>query len=226
MRNERYAPTYASNWSTGMSQQTFDTKVLPLFGVGLLLTGAAAYLGKDLPLGILIAAMIGEIALVFTAGMWQRNESRSLNMGLFFLLTALGGLTLVPILSWANLIGGPMLIFQALGVTGITFGGLMAYSLTTKRDFSGIGGFLMAAILGLIVASIVNIFVGGTMLALGISVVGVVIFSGFVLYDMSMIKKNYSDSDYIMASIALYLNFIGLFQHILRIMGIMGSRDD
>jgi len=226
MRNEQYAPTYASHWSTGMSQRTFDTKVLPLFGVGLLLTGAAAYLGKDLPRGILIAAMIGEIALVFTSGMWQRNENRSLNMGLFFLLTALGGLAMVPLLGWANVVGGPMLIFQALGVTAITFGGLMAYSLTTKRDFSGMGGFLMAAILGLIVASIVNIFVGGTTFSLLISAAGVLIFSGFVLYDMSMIKKTYSDSDYIMASIALYLNFIGLFQNILRIMGIMGSRDD
>lgn len=224
--NQQYSPAYMNvGWQTGMSQRVFDTRVLPLFGFGLLMTAAAAYLGRNLPFGILIGAMVGELILVFTAGLWQRKELGSLNIGLYFLLTALSGLTLIPLLQWANLRSGPFLIAQALAVTGITFGALMIYSLTTKRDFSGWGGFLVAACIGLIVAGIVNVFVGGTLFALIISCFGVVIFSAFVLYDMSLIKGQLSDADYIMAAIMLYLNFIGMFSHILRILGIMGSDD-
>lgn len=226
MRQDRYAPSMYDTWQqTGMSQRVFDTKVMPLFGLGLLMTAAAAYLGRNLPFGFLIAAMVGELILIFTAGAWQRSENAGLNVGLYILLTALSGLTLIPLLRWAGMVGGPQLIAQALGVTGLTFGGLMIYSFTTKKDFTGMGGFLMAGIIGLIVASIVNIFIGGTTFSLIISFFGVLIFAGFVLYDMSLIKKSMSDQDYIMAAIMLYINFIGLFQNILRIMGIMGSDD-
>jgi FtsH-binding integral membrane protein len=229
MRNDQQysSPAYMDvGWQAGMSQRVFDTRVLPLFGFGLLMTATAAYLGRNLPFGLLIAAMIGELILVFTAGVWQRKELGSLNIGLYFLLTGLSGLTLIPLLQWANLRSGPMLIAQALAVTGITFGALMAYSLITKRDFSGWGGFLVAACIGLIIAMIVNVFIGGSTFSLIISCFGVVIFSGFVLYDMSVIKGQLSDADYIMAAIMLYLNFIGMFTHILRILGIMGSSDD
>lgn len=226
MRNDRYSPVYLdSSWQTGMSQRVFDTRVLPLFGFGLIMTAAAAYLGRHLPLGILIGAMIGEIILVMTASLWQKKELGSLNLGLYFLLTALSGLTLVPLLQWAAGKSGPVLIAQALAVTGITFGGLMGYSLVTKKDFSGISGFLSAGLIGLIVAMLVNLFIGGTTFSLIISCFGVVIFAGFVLYDMSLIKGHLSDADYVMAAIMLYLNFIGMFQHILRIMGIMGGDD-
>ncbi|PIQ26775.1 hypothetical protein COW36_00520 [bacterium (Candidatus Blackallbacteria) CG17_big_fil_post_rev_8_21_14_2_50_48_46] len=205
MRNNRYAPAYLdTTWQAGMSQRVFDTRVLPLFGFGLLMTATAAYLGWNLPRGLLMAALLGEFILVLTAGIWQRKELGSLNIGLYFLLTALSGLALVPLLQWASWRGGPVLIVQALGVTGLTFGGLMVYSLTTKKDFSGMGGFLAAAGIGLLIAMLVNIFVGGSTFALIISSIAVLFFAGFVLY----------------------LDFIGMFTHILRIMGLMGSRDD
>lgn len=224
--NQRYASSYAGTWAgAGMSQRVFDTRVMPLFGAGLLMTAAAAFLGWGLPFPILIAAMIGEVILVMTAGKWQRAENRSLNMGLYFLLTALSGLTLVPLLHWANM-KNPMLIVQALGVTGLTFAGLMVYATVTRRDFSGMGGFLVTAIIGVIVASIFNIFFHSTMFSLVISMVSVGIFSAFVLYDMAIIRQTLSDQDYMFAAIMLYIDFIGLFQNILRILGIMGSSDD
>lgn len=225
--NQRYASGYTTQtWGgTGMSQRVFDTRVMPVFGAGLLMTGAAAVLGWNLPFPILIMAIIGELILVFTASKWQRIENRSLNMGLYFLLTALSGLTLVPLLHWANM-KNPMLIVQALGVTGLTFAGLMVYSTVTRRDFSGMGGFLVAAIIGIIIAAVVNLFFQSTMFSLLISVASVGIFSAFVLYDMSVIRQTFGDQDYMMAAIMLYIDFIGLFQNILRIMGIMGSSDD
>ena len=208
-----------------MSQRVFDTRVMPLFGAGLAMTAAAAYLGRNLPFGVLIGAMIAEFILVLTSGAWQRRELGSLNLGLYFLLTALSGLTLVPLLTWAGLKGGPMLIAQALGVTGISFGSLMAYSLFSRKNFSTWGSLLFVAAIGILVAMIINIFVASNLFSLIISCLAVLLFAGFVLFDMSVIKTHYSDQDYVMAAIALYLDFIGLFQHILRIMGFMSNDD-
>ena len=225
MRNDRYAPSVPGWQSRGMSQSVFDTKVMPLFGLGLLMTALAAYLGRNLPMGIVLMAFVGEVILILTAGTWQKIENSSMNIGLYILFTTLSGITLVPLLRWAGVVGGPQLIAQALMVTGLTFGGLMIFSFTTKKDFSFMGRILTMAIIGLIVAAVVNIFIGGTTFSLIISFFGVLIFSGFVLYDMSQIKQNMSDDQYIMAAIMLYLDFIGLFQSILRIMGIMGGDD-
>lgn len=226
MRNERYAPSYGDvSWQTGMSQRVFDTRVLPLFGFGLLLAAASTYLGIGLPPIFCIMAMIAEVILVFTSGMWQRNENGALNLGLYFLTTALAGLAAVPLVRWGLGVGGPALLVQAFGVSGLTFGGLMAYSLVTKRNFEGMGGFLMAGIIGLLIAGVANIFLRSSALSFGFSVVAVLIFAGFVLYDMSVIKRRFSDSDYVMGALMLFIDFMGLFKNILYLMGIMGSDD-
>lgn len=226
MRNDQYAPrTLGGAWGAGMSQRVFDTRVLPLFGLGLLMAAVTAFIGIGLPPIVCIAAMIGEIILVWTASKWAYNENRAFNVGMYFLVTALAGLATVPILRWAGFVGGVGLIVQAFAVTGITFGGLMAYSLVTKRDFTGMGGFLVAALIGLIVAGVVNIFVGSSMLSMLFSVGAVLLFAGFVLYDMSIIRRHFSDRDYIIAAVMLFINFMGLFKNILYLMGIAGSDD-
>lgn len=188
------------------------------------MAAVTSFVGLRLPMGICLAAMIGEIVLVFTSGMWARNEKAGINVGLYFLVTALAGLASVPLMLWAMGRGGPGLIVQAFAVSGLTFGGLMAYSLISKRDFSGLGGFLMAGIIGLLIAGVVNIFLHSSALAFGFSVIAVLIFSGFVLYDMSIIRRHFSDADYIMAAIMLFIDFMGLFKNILYLMGI-SSRD-
>lgn len=225
MRNERYAPReIGMTWQAGMSQRVFDTRVLPLFGGGLLMAAVTAYIGIGLPLGLCFAAMFGELILVLTSGMWARNENAGLNIGLFFLVTALAGIASVPLMRWALGMGGPALIMQAFAVSGLTFGGLMGYTLVSKRDFTGMGGFLMAGIIGLLIAGVVNIFLHSSALAFGFSVISVLIFAGFVLYDMSIIRRHFSDADYIMAAIMLFIDFMGLFKNILYLMGI-ASKD-
>ena len=209
----------------GMSTNSFMTKVLPMFSLGLLMTGAGAYFGWSLPSIVLIIAMIVEFILVFTSSKWAYIERGSANVGIFLGFTTLSGMTLVPILKWALNVGGPNIIMQALGATVITFGSLAAYGAVTKKDFTGMGSFLFMALIGIIAASIVNIFIGGTTMALIISAVSVLVFSAYVLYDMSVIRKNFSDREFIIASIILYLDFILLFQNILQILGIMGSDD-
>lgn len=216
-----------STYQGGMSSSAFTRKVLPIFSLGLFMTGVASLIGWNLPIFFLIFAVIGELVMLFTSRLWAYNEKANANIGMFLLFTTLSGITLVPILKWGLNIGGVGLLAQALGVSAATFGGLALFGATTKRDFSGLGGFLFAAILGLILSSIATMLIGGGSLAyLLISFISVIVFSGFVLYDMAMIRRVYSDNDYIPAAIALYLDFINLFQDILRIFGILGSKDD
>ncbi|MFN8577294.1 MAG: Bax inhibitor-1/YccA family protein [Candidatus Sericytochromatia bacterium] len=209
----------------GMSTNSFMTKVLPMFSLGLLMTGVGAYFGWNLPSFVLMIAMLIEFIMVLTSSKWAYAERGSANAGIFLVFSTLSGMTLVPILKWALAVSGPGIIVQSLGATVLTFGGLAAYGMITKKDFSGMGSFLFMAVIGLIVASLINIFIGGTTLSLIISAISVVIFSAYVLYDMSMIRNNFSDRDFITASLILYLDFILLFQNILQILGIFNSDD-
>lgn len=216
----------SSVYSGGMSSEVFNSRVLPMFGLGLAMTGASAYIGWNLPSGFLIVAFIVELLMVLTASKWAYQERGSMNVGIYLFFTALSGITLVPLLKWGLNVGGASLLLQALGTTSVTFGGLAIYSSKSKKDFSFLGGFLTMALLGVILGSIINVFVGGTLLSLTLSIISVAIFSMFVLYDMSTIRNHYSNDAYIMATIALYLDFIGLLQNIIRILGIFSSNDD
>jgi len=209
----------------GMSLSVFNNKVMPLFALGLLMTGVSSFLAWGLPSTLLIGAMIFELILIFTSPMWAYRERGSVNVGIYLFFTSLSGISLVPLLQWAGAIN-PNLIIQAFGITAITFASLMVFGAVTKKDFSWMGTMLFMSVIGLIVASIANIFIGGSVLSLGISFISVIIFSAFVVYDMSRIRAYFSERDYIVATIALYLDFILLFQNVLRILGIFGSSND
>ena len=114
-------------------------------------------------------------------------------------------------------------------MTAIAFAGLSLYGYTTKKDLSGMGTFLMMGLIGLIVASIVNIFLASSAVAFAISVIGVLIFAGLTAYDTQNIKNTYlqlanSDRDFlgkaaIMGALQLYLDFLNLFMFLLQFMG-------
>ena len=121
-------------------------------------------------------------------------------------------------------------IAQTFLVTAIAFAGLSLYGYVTKRDLSAFGTFLMMGLIGLIVASIVNIFLASSALAFAISVIGVLIFAGLTAWDTQSIKNDYiahaqmGDSDWlgksaIMGALRLYLDFINLFMFLLQFMG-------
>lgn len=212
-----------------MSKQTFTAKVMPIFGLALLVAAVGIYGGIVVSAAIspmvLWGAVIAELALVFTSGMWQRKEG--LNKVLFFLYAFLSGMTLVPLLSFAAMQGGLVLIGQALTVTSVTFGGLALYGMTTKRDFTNIGGYLFIGVIALIITSLLNAFVFKSgMLGMGVSIIGVGLFSAFTVYQMSVIRREYTDADYIGAALGLFISFIGLFTMILRLFTAFGGNDD
>jgi len=149
-------------------------------------------------------------------------------LGTFWAFAATMGLSLGSI----GLVFKVGSIVQALLVTTIAFGGLSLYGYTTKRSLSGMGSFLIMGLIGLIVASIVNIFLGSGMLSFAISAIGLLIFAGLTAWDTQRLKEDYDylsqDSQMmakssVMGALSLYLNFVNMFQFIL---SLTGARDD
>ena len=120
--------------------------------------------------------------------------------------------------------GGPALVMQALGGTALVFFGLSAYALTTRKDFSYMGGFLMVGLLVAVVAMIANIFLAIPALSLTISAAVVMIMSGLILFDTSRII-NGGETNYIRATVSLYLDIYNLFIHLLHLLTALGGDD-
>ncbi len=170
---------------------------------------------------------IGTLAAMF--GLFygiQANRNSSVGVVLLLLLTLVMGVLLGPILQVAlNLRNGAQLVGLAAGGTGIIFLTLAGIATTTKKDFSFMGKFLMIGIILLIVASLANMFFQIPAFSLALSGMAVLLFSGFILYDVSRIV-NGGETNYVMATLALYLDVYNLFVNLLQIlMSVLGERD-
>lgn len=141
----------------------------------------------------------------------------------FWVFAALMGLSLSSIF----LVFTGASIARTFFVTAASFGALSLYGYTTKKDLSGMGSFLIMGLFGIIIASLVNIFLASSALQFAVSVIGVLVFAGLTAYDTQRIKEMYyeGDSDQvagskaIMGALSLYLNFINLFTMLLQLMG-------
>lgn len=144
-----------------------------------------------------------------------------------FLLTGYIGLTIGPILNlylhlYSN---GSQLIMMAMGGTSAIFLGLSGYAMTTRRDFSFLGGFLAVGLIVLILAGIGALVFNLTALSLAVSAVSILIFSAYILYDTSQIIHG-GETNYISATVSLYLDIINIFLSLLRLLGVFaGERD-
>ncbi|MDP4492795.1 Bax inhibitor-1/YccA family protein [Vibrio sp. AH4] len=140
-----------------------------------------------------------------------------------FVFTGLMGGALGPMLNfYAAMPNGSIVIAQALGLTGMVFLGLSAYTITSKKDFSFMRNFLFAGLIIVIVSSLINIFVGSSVAHLAISSASALVFSGFILFDTSRIVRG-EETNYISATISMYLNILNLFTSLLSILGIMND---
>jgi modulator of FtsH protease len=152
-----------------------------------------------------------------------RSANSSSGIGVIFLITGLLGFGLGAILSmYLALPNGPQIIGTAFGGTGLIFLGLSGYALTSKRDFSFMGGFLFAGIMVVFLAAIANIFLAMPALSLAVSGAIILLMSGFILFDTSRII-NGGETNYIMATYGLYLSIFNIFISLLSILGIMGD---
>ena len=156
----------------------------------------------------------------------SKNRDNSLGVVLMLALTFFMGLMLGPILQAAlHLRNGAQLVGLAAGGTGLIFFSLATIATVTKKDFSFMGKFLFIGLILLIVAMIANIFLQIPVMQLTISAIAVLIFSGFILYDVSRVVTG-GETNYIMATLAIYLDIYNLFVHLLSLlMALTGERD-
>jgi FtsH-binding integral membrane protein len=180
---------------------------------------AAAMMGS--PIKWLV--MLAPLGFVFAISGGAQRFSESTLKVLYWGFAAVMGMSLSTIF----LIYTSSSIATTFFATAAAFAGLSLYGYTTKKDLSGFGTFLIMGVVGILIASLVNIFVGSTMLQLAISVLGVLIFAGLTAYDTQMLKNQYAQlrgTDFvgkavILGALSLYLDFINMFQFLLSFLG-------
>ncbi len=167
-----------------------------------------------------MAVMYGLFAAI------SANRNSSIGVVLLLGLTFLLGLMLGPILQYAlHLRNGAQIVGLAAGGTGVILMTMAGIATTTKKDFSFMGKFLLIGIILLIVASLANLFLHIPAMTLALSGIGVILFSGFILYDVSRIV-NGGETNYVMATLSLYMSVYNLFTSLLQLLlGLMGGND-
>jgi len=222
--------------ASSVSAQQVTNKVLrntyALLGITLIPTVIGALIGMSMNFSFAaqhpFIFAIGAMAVLY--GLFAAitaNRNSSVGVLLLLALTFLLGLMLGPILQHAlHLRNGGQIVGLAAGGTSIIFLTLAGIATTTKKDFSFMGKFLMVGIILLIVASLANIFLQIPAMTLAMSAVGVILFSGFILYDVSRIV-NGGETNYIMATLSLYMSIYNLFTSLLQLlMGLLGGNND
>jgi modulator of FtsH protease len=180
---------------------------------------AASTMAMGIGRGTSLMMSLGALGLIFFA--LPRTQNSASGIWVVFAFTGLIGGSLGPMLNhYMAMANGGSLIMQALGGTALVFFGLSGYVLTTKKDFSFMGGFLMVGLLVAIVGMIANIFLQIPAMSLAISAGIVLVMSGFILFDTSRII-NGGETNYIRATVSLYLNIVNLFTSILHLLGAM-----
>lgn len=222
MQHNPITGSYTSSARSGVEinkvlRNTYWLLSMTLFTSAL---AAAASMAFGLGQGAALMMTLGAFAMLFVV-----NATADTSKGLpaIFVFTGLLGASLGPMLNaYLALANGPQIIMQALGGTAIIFLSLSAYVLTTRKDFSFMGGFLMTGLIVVLIASLANIFLAIPMISLASSAAIVLIMSGLILFDTSRIIHG-GETNYIRATVGLYLNIYNLFVHLLALLGVMND---
>jgi FtsH-binding integral membrane protein len=232
---------WSANAATSIPQVGIDVglrnymlRVYNYMAGGLAITGVVAYLAATTGFYAQIAStpliwvvVFAPLAIVLLLSFRLQKMSLGAAQATFWGFAALMGLSL----SYIFLVYTGASIAQVFFITAATFLAMSLYGYTTKTDLSRFGSFLMMGLFGIIIASVVNIFVGSSALQFAISVIGVLVFTGLTAWDTQQIKEMYWEGDgsvvagkkAIMGALRLYLDFINLF---IMLMQLMGTRRD
>lgn len=194
-----------------------------LLSMTLIFSGVMAGVGMSINLGHGAALVSSLVALGLLWFALPRTANSSAGIPVLFAITGLLGLGLAPLLNH-YLAVNPSIVSTALGGTGVIFLGLSGYALTTRKDFSFMGGFLMVGLMVVLVAALANIFLQMPVMQLVVSAAIVMIMSGLILYETSAIIHG-GETNYIMAAASLFLSIINLFQALLHLLGAFGGDD-
>jgi modulator of FtsH protease len=200
-----------------------------LLALSMIPTVLGAFIGVSMDLQTLgggfglIAFMVVAFGFIFAI---QKFKDSVVGLGLLLAFTFIMGLMLTPLLQrtlgYSN---GPALIMTAFGGTACVFAVMASIATTTKRDFSGMGNWLMAGVIVLILAAVANIFLQMSVLSIVVSVLAIGIFSAFILYDVQRII-NGGETNYITATLSIYLDVYNIFTSLLHLLGIAGGDRD
>lgn len=213
-------------------QRVYVQKVYAWMVGGLLTTGVTAWFVANTP--ALLAAIVGTplfylflfapVIMVWVLAARVDRMKASTAVGIFFAYALTNGLTF----SLLFLVYDLGSIAQVFAITAGMYGVTAAYGYLTKRDLTGVGGFMSMGLIGLIIAMVVNMFLSSPFVDWAISIIGVIVFTGLTAYDMQRIKKDYvlqyegqsvATKGAIMGALSLYLDFVNLFLFLLRLLG-------
>lgn len=225
-------PAQAEAAQIDVGLRNYMLRVYNLMGMGLALTGVVAFLISSSPAAVQLlfgtplkwVVMLAPLAMVFFMSFKIESMKASTAQTLFWAYAALMGASLATVF----LVFTGASVARTFFITAAAFGGLSLYGYTTKRDLSAFGTFLVMGLIGLIIASIVNIFLASSALQFVISAAGVLIFAGLTAWDTQKIKEMYWEADgaevaakkAIMGALTLYLDFINLFMFMLQFLGV------
>jgi len=235
-RTMTYAQADAAEIDAGL--RNYMLRVYNYMASGLLLSGIVAYVIANTTLsnlffqvvegrlgytGLGFVAMLAPLGLIFFMSFtWQKRSATSLQF-MYWLFVGLMGIGLsISLIAYTG-----ASVTRVFFITAASFSGLSLVGYTTKKNLSGMGTFLLMGLIGLIVASIVNVFLASSMMHFLISVIGVLIFAGLTVYDTQRIKNTYfavsgsgvEEHTAVMGAVALYLNFINLFHFLMMLFG-------
>ena len=217
--------TFASQPALSASIRKTLTNTFITVGAMWLITAVTAAMARGvhmsfgLMLGLFVASVVTIIFVHF-------NRNNGLGLALLGVFSALEGVLIGPLMQrYLGMSGGTELVMTAAGLTAAATFGCALYAIMSRRSFSHWGGFLFAALLVLLVASIIGMFVHSTMLHLALSVAGALLFTVYLLFDISNVVTG-RETNYISAALSVYLDMVNLLLNLLRILGILGSSDD
>ncbi|HEU0043400.1 Bax inhibitor-1/YccA family protein [Sphingomonas sp.] len=225
------AGTRSASYDAGL--RSYMLSVYNYMASGVLLTGIVALLFAQSGLAAQVLAtplrwviMLAPLAFVMVLSFGINRLSTATAQLLFWLFAGVMGLSMASIF----LVYSGQSIATTFFATAAAFAGLSLFGYTTKRDLSGMGTFLIMGVVGLLVASLLNIFLQSTAFQMAISAIGVLLFAGLTAYDTQRIKEMYAHvagtdmmgKTVIMGALSLYLDFVNMFQFLL---SFMGSRD-
>ena len=212
--------------------RSYMLRVYNYMGSGLALSGIVALMiaRSDAAIQFIFGSGLGMIAMFAPLGLLLvmsfgfNKLSATAIQAMYWAFTGLMGVSLASVFLVYSL-GDVARVFF---ITAATFGAMSLFGYTTKRDLSGWGSFLFMGLIGIVIAAIVNIFLGSAMLTFVISVIGVLVFTGLTAYDTQRIKSEFiaygmegamATKTAVMGAVSLYLNFINLFYMLLALLG-------
>ncbi len=218
------SPTANSGWGTAIAKHKVLRNTYALLSMTLLFSAAVAALGVmlKLPPAGLVITLIGYFGLLFLI---HKLQNSGWAVPAVFALTGFMGYTLGPVLAMhLALPGGAQAITLALGATGVTFLALSGWVLATRRDFSFMGGFLFAGMVIALLAGVAAMFLQLPALALAVSAMVALLSAGMILFETSRIV-NGGETNYVLATVSLFVSLFNLFTSLLSLFGFGGSND-